>query len=81
METCGRSEAPPGAALSSGSEGSHGKHSRATLGHMSAPAVGTRLRCAQCGTEIIVVKAPTGPLSCCGAEMGAREQQGSESAQ
>ncbi|HZR14533.1 MAG TPA: desulfoferrodoxin [Acidimicrobiia bacterium] len=42
---------------------------------MSAPSVGTRLRCAKCGTEIIVVKAPTGPLSCCGQEMGSREQE------
>jgi hypothetical protein len=48
---------------------------------MSAPAVGTRLRCSECGTEIIVVKAPTGPLSCCGAEMTTRAQQGSENAQ
>lgn len=48
---------------------------------MSAPKVGERLRCSQCGTEIIVVKAPTGPVSCCGAEMIARAQQGSESAQ
>ncbi|HEY7134525.1 MAG TPA: hypothetical protein VIB48_05620 [Acidimicrobiia bacterium] len=39
---------------------------------MSAPAVGTRLRCAKCGTEIIVVKAPTGPVSCCDQEMGSR---------
>ncbi|MER3452264.1 MAG: desulfoferrodoxin [Acidimicrobiia bacterium] len=39
-----------------------------------APAVGTRLKCEVCGTEIIVVKAPTGPISCCGREMAERAQ-------
>jgi len=31
----------------------------------AAPA-GTRLRCPECGTEIVVVKSATGPLACCG---------------
>jgi hypothetical protein len=30
---------------------------------------GTRFRCEVCATEIIVVKAPAGPVSCCGREM------------
>lgn len=34
----------------------------------AAPA-GTRLRCATCGTEIVVVKPATGPLACCGRPM------------
>jgi desulfoferrodoxin-like iron-binding protein len=37
---------------------------------MAAPAaIGTRLTCTECGTEIIVVKAPGGDLSCCGQPM------------
>jgi hypothetical protein len=40
---------------------------------MDAPTAGTRLRCATCGTEIVVVKAPTEPITCCGSPMGARE--------
>ena len=35
----------------------------------TAPGAGTRLRCASCGTEIVVVKPPTGPLACCGEPM------------
>ena len=31
----------------------------------SAAPAGTRLRCASCGTEIVVVKPATGPLTCC----------------
>jgi desulfoferrodoxin-like iron-binding protein len=34
----------------------------------SAPA-GTRLRCTSCGTEVVVVKPATGPLTCCGEPM------------
>ena len=32
-----------------------------------------RLRCAQCETEIIVVKGTDGEVSCCGAPMAPRE--------
>jgi len=42
---------------------------------MTAPAAGQRLRCASCGTEIIIVKAPEGPLSCCGQPMAGREEE------
>jgi hypothetical protein len=42
---------------------------------MTAPAAGQRLRCASCGTEIIIVKAPSAPLSCCGQPMGARDEE------
>ena len=48
---------------------------------MSAPAVGDRLRCGACGTEIIVVKAPGGALSCCGKPMGKRDQEGAAGAE
>jgi hypothetical protein len=41
---------------------------------MSGTAVCARLRCGQCGTEIIVVKATDGDVSCCGASMAAREE-------
>src|SRR2546421_481199 len=33
---------------------------------METPQVGTRHRCGRCGTEVIVVKAPDGPVTCCG---------------
>jgi hypothetical protein len=36
-------------------------------------AVGARLRCAQCGTEIIVVKGTDDDVQCCGAAMAPRE--------
>lgn len=39
---------------------------------MDAPKAGQRLRCATCGTEIVVVKAPTEPVACCGSAMEAR---------
>jgi hypothetical protein len=39
----------------------------------AATKVGTRLRCPTCGTEVIVVKAPTAPLSCCGQLLVERE--------
>jgi ribosomal protein S27E len=35
---------------------------------MTTP-VGARLRCEQCGTEIIVVKATEDDVSCCGSVM------------
>jgi hypothetical protein len=38
-----------------------------------APKVGERLRCAKCGTEIIVTKAPSAPIRCCGEPMVPRE--------
>ena len=37
----------------------------------TTPRAGTRLRCATCGTEIVVVKPATGPLACCGEPMTA----------
>jgi hypothetical protein len=40
---------------------------------MAEAAVGSRLRCGECGTEIIVVKATEAEVSCCGAPMAARE--------
>jgi hypothetical protein len=40
---------------------------------MAPTAVGARLRCAQCGTEIIVVKGTDDEVQCCGAPMTARE--------
>jgi len=40
---------------------------------MSPTAVGTRLRCDQCGTEIIVVKATDGDVACCGAPMNPKD--------
>ena len=36
-------------------------------------AAGTRLRCEQCETEIIVVKGTDGEVSCCGQPMATRE--------
>jgi hypothetical protein len=38
-----------------------------------AIAPGARLRCAQCETEIIVVKGTDGELSCCSEPMGPKE--------
>jgi desulfoferrodoxin-like iron-binding protein len=35
--------------------------------------VGSRLRCQTCGTEVIVVKASTAPLTCCGQPLVERE--------
>ncbi|MER7007871.1 hypothetical protein ABT297_33175 [Dactylosporangium sp. NPDC000555] len=32
-------------------------------------AVGTRLRCASCGSELVVVRPPAGVTRCCGAPM------------
>jgi len=40
---------------------------------MSPVAVGARLQCAKCGTEIIVVKATDGDIACCGDPMAPRE--------
>jgi hypothetical protein len=36
-------------------------------------AAGSRLRCEQCDTEIIVVKGTDAVVSCCGQPMAARE--------
>jgi ribosomal protein S27E len=33
---------------------------------METPQVGTRHKCSRCGTEVVVVKAPDGAVSCCG---------------
>jgi desulfoferrodoxin-like iron-binding protein len=41
---------------------------------MAGTAVGARLRCAQCGTEIIVVKAADGEVTCCDEPMVPREE-------
>jgi hypothetical protein len=40
---------------------------------MSGTGVGSRLRCEQCGTEIIVVKGTDGVVSCCDTPMAPRE--------
>jgi hypothetical protein len=45
---------------------------------MEAPKAGTRLTCATCGTEAIVVKAPGGAVSCCGGELADATQQAKE---
>jgi hypothetical protein len=42
---------------------------------MDTPKAGTRLKCSECGTEVMVVKAPTGPLSCCGKQLGGRDEE------
>ena len=42
---------------------------------MSIPKAGTRLKCQECGTEVMVVKAPGAALSCCGKEMGGRDEE------
>jgi hypothetical protein len=40
---------------------------------MSQVAVGSRLKCEKCQTEVIVVKGTDGELSCCGQPLVARE--------
>jgi hypothetical protein len=40
---------------------------------MSPVAVGARLKCAKCETEIIVVKGTDGDITCCGQPLAARE--------
>ncbi|MFO1538240.1 MAG: desulfoferrodoxin [Actinomycetota bacterium] len=40
---------------------------------MSPVAVGARLRCEKCETEVIVVKGTDGDVSCCGQPLAARE--------
>jgi len=44
-------------------------HGDILLGVATPVAVGTRLVCAQCNTEIIVVKASEGEIACCGSAM------------
>jgi len=39
---------------------------------MSPVAVGARLRCEKCETEVIVVKGTDGDVSCCGQLLAAR---------
>jgi hypothetical protein len=41
---------------------------------MTPTAVGSRLRCAECGTEIIVVKGTDEPVTCCDRPMAPREE-------
>jgi hypothetical protein len=36
-------------------------------------AVGSRLRCAQCETEVLVVKGTEGEISCCGQPLAPKE--------
>ena len=62
-----------------------GRHRRARYRRLADPsyalgilpsmptAAGSRLRCEQCETEIIVVKGTDGEVSCCGQPMAARE--------
>jgi hypothetical protein len=40
---------------------------------MAPTAVGARLRCAQCGTEIIVVKATDEAIACCSEPMAPKD--------
>jgi desulfoferrodoxin-like iron-binding protein len=40
---------------------------------MAPTTVGARLRCEQCGTEIIVVKATDGDVVCCDQPMTTRD--------
>ena len=40
---------------------------------MAPTAVGARLRCATCGTEIIVVKSTDDSVVCCGEPMAPRD--------
>ncbi|MEX2254481.1 MAG: hypothetical protein WEC34_03485 [Acidimicrobiia bacterium] len=40
---------------------------------MAPTAVGARLRCEKCGTEIIVVKGTDESVSCCGTTMLPRD--------
>jgi hypothetical protein len=40
---------------------------------MSPVAVGKRLKCASCETEVIVVKGTDGEVECCGQPMEERE--------
>jgi hypothetical protein len=40
---------------------------------MSPVAVGSRLKCEKCETEVIVVKGTDGAVSCCGQALVARE--------
>jgi|GEM_PF-1662549 len=40
---------------------------------MSPVAVGARLKCEKCETEVIVVKGTYGDVSCCGQPLAARE--------
>jgi ribosomal protein S27E len=44
---------------------------------MTSTEVGARLRCENCGTEIIVVKRSTDEIRCCGSAMEARDAEGS----
>ena len=39
------------------------------------PKAGVRLKCGECGTEVVVVKVPTGPLACCGQPLGGPEEK------
>jgi hypothetical protein len=36
-------------------------------------AIGTRLRCAQCETEVLVVKATDAEIMCCGQPLSPKE--------
>jgi hypothetical protein len=36
-------------------------------------AVGSRLRCGQCETEVLVVKGTEGEISCCGQPLAPKE--------
>ncbi|HLG91851.1 MAG TPA: hypothetical protein VKY15_02590 [Acidimicrobiales bacterium] len=43
---------------------------------MAELKAGDRLRCQRCGTEVIVVRAPSAPIRCCGQELVARAPEG-----
>jgi desulfoferrodoxin-like iron-binding protein len=58
--------------VSTESEAGEKKQSAAPAAQaQKSPAMqaGKRYKCAQCGTEMLVIKAGRGPLCCCGQEM------------
>ena len=40
---------------------------------MALPKAGQKLRCSQCGTEAVVVRAPGAEVTCCGRPLGEPE--------
>ena len=50
---------------------------------MEPPTTGTKLTCSACGTQVVVVKAPTEVPSCCGEPLTgptSKEKRDAESA-
>jgi len=40
---------------------------------MAPPKAGQKLRCTECGTEAVVVRAPGSEVTCCGRPLGEPE--------